>query len=136
MMANLSINRILLIALGIGGVVLTYLLQDLLTLGGLTREVDFMVRKSVRVVLNDVSMLLVIIGLFHDRKVNRLAIAIQLVDAIILLPVYFYFKLTLEGTSEISTPLLSQFHRLIVNPTLMLLLIPAAYFQKNFAERG
>lgn len=136
MTARLSRNRVLLIGFGIAGVVLTFLLQNQLTLNGMTEEVDFVLRKSVRVILNDVFMLLVIVGLFYDRKVTRLAIAIQLVDALVLLPLYFFFKLSLEGTSEISAPLLSQFHRLIVNPTLLLLLIPAVYFQRAFQPAG
>ena len=75
-------------------------------------------------------MLLILWAWFKDPFVTRLAIWIQLIDVFILLPVYLYFKLSMEGISEISMPVLSQLHRLIVNPTLMILLIPAVYFQK------
>jgi len=46
-----------------------------------------------------------------------------LAELFILLPVYFALKISLEGDAEISSPLLSQLHRMIVNPLLMLVLI-------------
>lgn len=75
-------------------------------------------------------MLIFISAWFKDRRVTKLAIAIQLIDGLILLPTYLAIKLWMEGPSEISAPLLSQFHRIIVNPILMILLIPATYFQR------
>ncbi len=90
----------------------------------------FVVRKVWRVLLNDTFMLLFIHALFRDRSVTRLAWYIQLVDTLILLPAYLVLKLGIEGDGEISMPLLSQLHRLIVNPTLMVLLIPAVFYQR------
>jgi exosortase F-associated protein len=90
----------------------------------------FAVRKFVRVLLNDMFMLLLIHAWFYDKDVTRLAFYVQLIDTFLLLPVYLLIKLSVEGDSEISSPLLSQFHRLIVNPTLMLLIIPAVYYQR------
>jgi exosortase F-associated protein len=75
-------------------------------------------------------MLLIIHALFRDPSVTRLAWYIQLVDTLILLPIYLIIKLTYEGDTELSIPLLSQLHRLIVNPTLMVLLIPAVYYYR------
>lgn len=90
----------------------------------------FAVKKILRVLLNDSFMLLFIHALFRDAAVTRLAWYVQIVDTLILLPVYLIIKLTYEGDAEISTPLLSQLHRLIVNPTLMVLLIPAVYYHR------
>jgi len=90
----------------------------------------FIVNKSIRVILNDLFMLVIIFCWFRKKKITKLAFYIQLFDMLILLPVYFWVKLWVEGDSEISHPLLSQFHRLIVNPTLMILFIPAVYFQR------
>jgi exosortase F-associated protein len=87
-------------------------------------------RKIFRVVLNDFFMLVFIAAWFRDTQVVRLAFFIQIIDGLVLLPVYLYMKLLIEGNSEISSPLLSQLHRLIINPTLMILLVPAVYFQK------
>jgi hypothetical protein len=52
------------------------------------------------------------------------------VEVFLLLPAYFIVKLTLEGDSEISSPLLSQIHRLIVNPLLMFLLMVGFVYQR------
>lgn len=125
------INR-LLILIALAGIALTFLFQDLFFLNewSISDVTRFVLRKTMRVFLNDCFMLLLIFAWFRDRNVTRLAVIIQLVDGLILLPLYFVFKISLEGTSELSSPLLSQFHRLIINPALMILLIPAVYFQK------
>ncbi len=120
------------VAVAIWGIVLTFLLQDFSFLDHyeISGQVRFALRKILRVLLNDLFMLIFIIAWFKDWKVTRLALMVQLIDGLILLPLYLILKLQLEGTSEISSPLLSQFHRLIINPTLMILLIPAIYYQK------
>jgi exosortase F-associated protein len=124
------------IALAIIGIAFTYIFQDFdfVSNWGFSENATFAVRKALRVLLNDVFMLLFIGACFKDVKVTRLALAIQLIDSFLLLPGYLILKLTLEGDSEVSIPLLSQLHRLIINPTLMILLIPAVYFQK-FTKR-
>ena len=125
------------IATGVLGIVLTYLFQDFTFLERINASDDtrFVLRKTLRVVLNDLFMLMFINAWFRDWKVTRLALAIQLIDGLVLLPIYLIIKLSVEGSSEISSPLFSQFHRLIINPTLMILLIPAVYFQK-FSNKG
>lgn len=122
----------LLSVLGLAGV---YLLQDAFSLNqslalGLSAETDFVLKKLIRIVLNDTAALVLIHAWFYDAKITRLAFLLQLVDTFILLPVYLVLKLSIEGTAEISVPLLSQLHRLIINPTLIILLIPAIYFQR------
>jgi exosortase F-associated protein len=92
--------------------------------------VHFAINKSIRLLVNDLFMLTIIYFWFYDKTVTRLALWIQLVDTFVFLPIYLILKLKLEGESEISSPLLSQFHRLIINPTLMILLFPAIYFQR------
>lgn len=130
-----SANRIrktLLIAIALLGIALTFLFQDFnfLNDSDISEVARFILRKSLRVLLNDGFMLLLVHAWFNDHSITRLAIFIQLFDSLILLPLYFAFKIYLEGPTELSAPLLSQFHRLIINPTLMILLIPAVYFQK------
>ncbi|MBL7873728.1 MAG: hypothetical protein JNM78_19065 [Cyclobacteriaceae bacterium] len=90
----------------------------------------FVFNKSVRLLLNDLLMLAIIHLWFYNSKITRLAFWIQLIDTLILLPAYLILKLTWEGDSEISSPLLSQFHRLIINPTLMILYFLSIYFQR------
>jgi len=95
----------------------------------------FIINKSIRLILNDSLCLGIIYALFYDIKYVKLGSAVQLVEMFVLLPLYFYFKLTLEGDSEISSPLLSQIHRLIVNPTMMVLLMVGFYYQLKVNKR-
>nr|WP_262899620.1 exosortase F system-associated protein [Chryseosolibacter histidini] len=90
----------------------------------------FSINRLARIFLNDIFMLLVLYALFADTRILKLALWVQVIDLLVLLPLYLVVKLSLEGDSEISSPFLSQFHRLIVNPTLMILIIPAVYYQR------
>jgi exosortase F-associated protein len=133
-------ERILLMAIAIAGLAFVYLFQriDVLEICGSCTfhpYAHFAVKKILRVLLNDSFMLLFIHALFRDQPVTRLAWYIQLVDTLVLLPVYLFIKLWYEGDVETSIPLLSQLHRLIVNPTLMVLLIPAVYYQRSRATQ-
>jgi len=121
--------------LAIAGLACVYIFQRKEVLGALCQcqinsESSFILMKTLRVVLNDLFMLLIIHFWFNNSSITRLAFWIQLIDMFVLLPLYLLLKLQLEGDSEISSPLLSQFHRLIVNPTLMILIFPAVYFQR------
>ncbi len=95
----------------------------------------FIINKSMRLVLNDTLCLGLIYAIFYDIRYVKLGSLIQLGEMLILLPLYFYFKLTIEGDSEISSPLLSQIHRLIVNPTLMILLMIGFYYQMHVSKK-
>ncbi len=124
-----------LIIIALTGLSLVYLFQQSDIVYWITRNRDypnfhFSINRGVRLLLNDIFMLLFIAACFQDRSITKLALVIQLIDFFLLLPLYLFIKLTLEGDTEISSPLLSQFHRLIVNPTMMILLIPAVYFQR------
>ncbi|MCE2896016.1 MAG: hypothetical protein LW721_16410 [Flammeovirgaceae bacterium] len=127
--------RIALVIFGVVGLVIVFLFQQTVFLGQLVDQashpyLSFSFNRALRLLLNDFFMLLLLAGWFRSRSVLQLAFAVQLIDFFLLLPVYLLVKLNLEGDVEISSPLLSQFHRLIVNPTLMILLIPAVYFQR------
>ena len=137
---SFSRESLWLMAIAIAGLAMVYLFQnaDILNLCSSCTfhpYTHFVVRKIVRVLLNDTFMLLFIHALFKDQSVTRLAFYIQLVDTLVLLPVYLAIKLAYEGDAELSMPLLSQLHRLIVNPTLMVLLIPAVYYQRSRAGK-
>ncbi len=127
--------RIALVIFGVVGLVIVFLFQQAGFLGQLVDKtshpyLSFSFNRTLRLLLNDFFMLLLLAGWFQSRSVLQLAFAIQLIDFFVLLPAYLLVKLNVEGDIEISSPLLSQFHRLIVNPTLMILLIPAVYFQR------
>lgn len=93
----------------------------------------FIINRVVRLVFNDLACFLMIYVFFRERKYLKVAFWLFLLELLIILPLYFMIKLTLEGASEISSPLLSQFHRLIVNPTLMLLLMAGFFYQRNIS---
>ncbi len=90
----------------------------------------FVVNKTVRLVLNDLACMAMIYAIFRERKYMQVAFMLFLTEVFLILPLYFFFKLGLEGASEISSPLLSQVHRLIVNPLLMFLLMIGFVFQR------
>jgi exosortase F-associated protein len=90
----------------------------------------FMVNKAIRIVVNDTCMLFIIQAVFNDKKALLAAVYIQAIDLLILFPLYLLIKLKSEGATEQSSPFLSQLHRLIVNPTLMILFIAGIAYQK------
>lgn len=94
----------------------------------------FIVNKTFRLILNDFACLILIYVFFFEKKYLKIAFYLFLVEIIVLLPLYFTVKLFTEGDSEISSPLLSQIHRLIVNPTLMILLM-AGFLYQNFQQK-
>jgi len=75
----------------------------------------FIINKTTRLILNDFACILLIFSIFHNKIYLRAAFYLFLVELLIMLPVYFILKLNLEGDSELSSPLLSQIHRLIYN---------------------
>lgn len=132
---KLSRKRFALILIALAGLGVMFLFQNYDWLSGLFgihthAYVHFVIKKFIRLFINDTLMLLLIFAWFNEKTITQLAWKLQLIDSFILLPVYLALKLWLEGDDEISSPLLSQFHRLIVNPTLMILLIPGVYFQR------
>jgi exosortase F-associated protein len=84
--------------------------------------------KILRYLVNDLAALALLWVIFQRRDFVQFAFWVLLFGLIALLPAYFigyfYFADTLGIT-------LSYLHRLVMNPTLMLLLIPLFYFQQK-----
>jgi exosortase F-associated protein len=131
--------RVLLVIVACSLLATTYILQQANVAGWLgvvtqgNEKLIFVLNKTARLVINDFACILLIHSFFQERKYTRLAFYVFLIELLILLPCYFAIKLTLEGPTEISSPILSQIHRLIVNPMLMVVLIASFYYQKKFA---
>lgn len=88
--------------------------------------------KSVRYLLNDTLGLMVIWGLFGNKKYLQFAVFVFLFGFLILLPLY----LILVTNFYVETrPFLNHLHRLVLNPVLMMLLIPAFYYQKSLRAK-
>jgi exosortase F-associated protein len=75
--------------------------------------------------------MLLIFAIFRRKSYLLIALYVFVFELFILLPAYFAIKLSLEGDTEISSPLLSFVHRLIVNPMLMLVLMAGFFYQRR-----
>jgi hypothetical protein len=90
----------------------------------------FIINKSLRLLANDLICFFMIFSIFKEKSYRQVAFFVFMIELLVILPIYLLLKLSLEGTSEISSPLFSFIHRLIVNPTLMVLTGMALAYQK------
>ena len=129
--------RVIVIVLAILGLLVIYLNQrfsyiELFAQGStLSPNFIFAFNRTARFILNDLLAISLIWALFLNRKYMLLAFSVQAIGLLVVLPSYLFLKLSLEGDSEISSPLLSFLHRIIIHPVLILLLIPAFIFRQN-----
>jgi hypothetical protein len=84
----------------------------------------------LRLLANDLICFFMISSIFKEKSYRQIAFVVFMIELLVILPIYLFLKLSLEGTSEISSPLLSFIHRLIVNPTLMILTGIGLAYQK------
>jgi exosortase F-associated protein len=87
----------------------------------------FIINRIIRFLLNDIFALLIIYALFYERKYLVFSLWVQGAGVFLFLLPYLYLRLR---HPEYNGPLISHLHRIILNPTLLLLLIPGFYFQK------
>ncbi|WKK74017.2 exosortase F system-associated protein [Marivirga salinae] len=99
---------------------------SLLFSDNLNPQNQFIINRSIRFLLNDNLVLLLIYGLFYDKKYVKFGLAVEAFGFFFLLIPYFI----LRYYTSIDHMYISFIHRLIINPTLMGLLIPAIYIQK------
>jgi exosortase F-associated protein len=88
----------------------------------------FIVNRTIRFLVNDFLAIALIYALFVERKYVIFALWVQVAGLVFLLLPYFMLKYrwpTYNG------PMINFLHRIILNPTLLLLLIPAFYFQQH-----
>lgn len=119
--------------LSVAALVFVFLFQrlDIAIILGVEENVwRFMINRSIRFILNDVLAILLIYALFYERKYVLFAVWVQLFGMILILVPYFIIKFNYPGYNG---PLISFLHRLVLNPTLLLLLIPAFYYQKKYS---
>ena len=88
----------------------------------------FFINRTVRFILNDALTILLIWTLFPQRKYVIFSLWVQLFGFFFVLIPYFVLK---AYWPSYNGPLLSFMHRLILNPTMLLLLIPAFYYQRR-----
>jgi exosortase F-associated protein len=136
-MQQSKINRGFVGAICIAGLAAVYLFQriDLASLLGAGEGVTqkFLINRTIRFLLNDAFMIGLIYALFEEKKYLVFALWVQLTGLVIFLLPYFILKIYYPSYNG---PLISYLHRLILNPTLLLLLIPAFYYQKKSRAEG
>jgi exosortase F-associated protein len=89
--------------------------------------------KTLRYVANDGFALLIIWGLFGNKQYMRFAVAVFLFGLLLLLPLYLVLVLNFYTQTY---SFLNHLHRLVLNPVLMMLLIPAFYYQKSLEAKS
>jgi exosortase F-associated protein len=128
-------RRVIYFFISITVLVVLYLFQRVnyanLFFADLGANTEFIINKTIRFTFNDFAVILLIYSIFDNKGLLKIAFIIQCIEMLLILPLYFYFKLSIEGATELSSPLLSFIHRIVVNPIIMLLLIPAFWFQKT-----
>ncbi len=118
------------------GLVMIYLFQKTYAAALIPKDFSaleqFLINRSIRFVANDICMIGLIWALFPERKYVVFAIWVQLAGLVFFLIPYFILKIYFPAYNG---PLISYLHRLVLNPTLLLLLIPAYYYQKHGLQR-
>lgn len=138
-MDNLNKTRITYSIIAITTLIALYIFQRFnyaeLISASFLPNTQFIINRTIRFFVNDLAVILLIYAIYQNKPLLKIAFGIQLVEMLIILPLYFYLKLSTEGPTELSSPLLSFIHRIVVNPIIMLLLIPAFYFQRKQPSR-
>ena len=115
----------------VSGLVAVFLFQRIDLAGFLGFETainKFLINRTFRFLLNDTFAIGLIYALFRERKYVVFSIYVQLVGMVLFLLPYFVLKIYWP---RYNGPLISFLHRLILNPTLLMLLIPAFYYQRR-----
>jgi exosortase F-associated protein len=129
--------RVMLLLAGIAILAMVYMFQRYNPWVGFEDthpNVIFAINRTTRLIFNDLACFLIIFAVFQETKYLKVAFWVFLLELMVILPLYLLVKLSLEGDSEISSPLLSQIHRLIVNPMLMILLMGGFFYQRYFRK--
>lgn len=117
--------------LSVAGLVMVFLFQrfDVAALLGISDPpiARFLFNRTVRFLLNDAFAIGLIYALFKERKYVIFSLYVQVAGVVLFLLPYFVLKIYFP---HYNGPMISFLHRLILNPTLLMLLIPAFYYQK------
>lgn len=131
-------QRGVLIGLCSMGLVLMYLMWqhvdyvDLLGLPVTPPNARFAINKYVRYLINDGLTIGLIWGLFLSRKYLRFTVWVLLFGLVVLVPTYLLLRMYAgAGLSNY----LMYLHRITFNPVIMMLLIPAFYYQRALGKQ-
>lgn len=128
----MTFKRIAIGLISVTGLILVFLFQrfEWSTSFGLTLEHTgkFMFNRTIRFLLNDAFAIGLIYALFAEKKYVIFSLYVQFAGVVLFLIPYFILKLYFP---HYNGPLISFLHRLVLNPTLLMLLIPAFYYQRR-----
>lgn len=96
----------------------------------LESNVEFAINRVSRFLLNDTLMVILIYALFNSRRYAKFAFMVEIAGLFLILIPYLFLRLELGVQGYI----ISFMHRLVINPTLLILLIPYFYYQR-YQER-
>lgn len=123
--------RVIIGVLSVTGLVAVFLFQriDVATMLGSGEPAinRFLINRSIRFLMNDAFAIGLIYALFEQRKYVIFSLYVQVAGVVLFLIPYFILKIYLPTYNG---PMISFLHRLVLNPTLLMLLIPAFYYQK------
>jgi exosortase F-associated protein len=131
---NMSINilfRWAYILFALAGMLLVYLFQNINISAyiGINEWPNyFLVNRIVRFILNDFFAILLLWGIFQKREYVILGLWVQLFGVVFVLIPYLILKVAYPGYWGV---LISFLHRLVINPLLILILIPALWYMEN-----
>jgi exosortase F-associated protein len=98
-----------------------------------SKNTIYSINKAVRFILNDAMALVMIYSIFVEKKYVVIGFIVQLFGLLILLPVYLILHNFYYAETKVW---LSFLHRLTLNPVLLMLLIPAFYYQKRIYDQS
>lgn len=128
--------RVVVALLSIAGMVLVFLFQriDVASMMGVGEPAiyRFLINRTIRFLLNDAFAIGLIYALFEERKYVIFSLYVQVAGIVLFLLPYFVLKIYYPAYNG---PMISFLHRLVLNPTLLMLLIPAFYYQKYVTSR-
>ena len=129
-------KRVIIGVLCVAGLACVFLFQriDVATMLGVGEPAinRFLINRSIRFLMNDAFAIGLIYALFEERKYVIFSLYVQIAGTVLFLIPYFILKIYLPTYNG---PMISFLHRLILNPTLLMLLIPAFYYQKYLERR-
>lgn len=96
------------------------------------KQINFIISRLIRFLANDLLCILLIYALFNNKRFVLLGFYVQLFGLVVLFPIYIYLTLNANSNAEYSA--LVPLYRMVMNPILMVLLIPAFYFQQKIKQ--
>jgi exosortase F-associated protein len=132
-------KRTLLALLSTGALLLIFVLQRfhygffVMDLLGMSTQVNpekglaLVLNKLFRFLLNDFFALLLLYAIFYERKYVLFGLMVQVFGLVVFLIPYLY----LATQYDFPRPLTSYLHRIVMNPTLLMLLIPTLLYQRS-----